>query len=214
MPAILATMGSMSVFTGLSIVITEGKAVGGLVPAYSGTINTLILGHIPFPLFMFIACVVLVALVLNKTNYGKKLYMLGTNMKASKFSGINNNRVLMRTYIYSGLLSIVASLIMMGRTDSAKSDVGVSYTLLCVLICVLGGVKTEGGYGRVSGIVIAILILQFISSGLNMFENINNFYRGLIWGVVLVVVLVINCVIGEREKNSLKRRLQQEENSA
>lgn len=211
MPPILATMGSMQIFTGLAIVITEGKSVSGIVPAYEQGINSALFGWLPVPLLMFVACAVWVSFVLNKTNYGQKLYMMGTNEKAASFSGIHTGSVLMKTYIYSGLLAIVASLIMMGRNASAKADTGSSYTLQCVLICVLGGVKTEGGFGKVSGIVIAVLILQTISTGLNLFREINNFYRGLIWGAVLVIVLIANCVIEQKEQARLMKKLSMEE---
>lgn len=210
-PPILATMGTMQIFTGLAIVITEGKSVSGLVPAYEHGINSALFGWLPVPLLMFIACAAWVSFVLNKTNYGQKLYMLGTNEKAAAFSGIHTNTVLMKTYIYSGLLAIVASLIMMGRNASAKADTGSSYTLQCVLICVLGGVKTEGGFGKVSGIVVAVLILQTISTGLNLFREINNFYRGLIWGAVLVAVLIANCIIEQKEQAKLMKKLSMEE---
>lgn len=211
LPPLLATMGAMQMFTGIAIVITEGKAVSGLVPVYSKVINYLVFGFIPVPLLMFVGVAIWVSFVLSKTNYGQKLYMMGTNAKAATFSGVNNVSVLMKTYIYSGLIAIVASLVMMGRTNSAKSDVGTAYTLQCVLICVLGGVKTEGGFGKVSGIIIAILILQIISTGLNMFDQINNFYRGLIWGIVLVLVLILNSVIEQKEQAKLMKKISAQE---
>ena len=84
----------------------------------------------------------------------------------------------------SGLLSSVASLIMMARANSAKAEYGAPYTLQCVLIAVLGGVDPNGGFGKIAGVTLAILILQFLSSGLNMFNQVSNFYRDVIWGGV------------------------------
>ena len=80
-------------------------------------------------------------------------------------------------------------LIMMARANSANAGYGVPYTLPCVLIAVLGGVDPNGGFGKIIGVTFAILILQFLSLGLNMFENVSNFYRDIIWGGVLILVL-------------------------
>ena len=85
----------------------------------------------------------------------------------------------------SGFLSSIAGLIMMARANSAKAEYGAPYMLQCVLIAVLGGVDPNGGFGKIAGVTMAIFILQFLSSGLNMFNSVSNFYRDVIWGGVL-----------------------------
>ena len=95
---------------------------------------------------------------------------------------------------------------MMARANSAKADYGAPYTLQCVLIAVLAGADPNGGFGKITGVTLAILILQFLSSGLNMFENVSNFYRDVIWGGVLILVLVFNRLLSQRaERRILKR---------
>ena len=79
----------------------------------------------------------------------------------------------------------------MSRANSAKADYGSSYLLLAVLIAVLGGVNPYGGYGRVIGVVLAVLSMQFLSSGLNML-GVSNFARELIWGTLLIFVMIVN----------------------
>ena len=95
-------------------------------------------------------------------------------------------------------LSAVSGLIMMARANSAKADYRASYTLQCVLIAVLGGFDPNGGFGRIGGVTLAILILQILSTGLNMFENISNFYLDIIWGGVLIIVLLANWAVAKR----------------
>jgi simple sugar transport system permease protein len=107
----------------------------------------------------------------------------------------------------SGLLSSVAGLIMMARANSAKAEYGAPYTLQCVLIAVLGGIDPNGGFGKIAGVTLAILILQFLSSGLNMFNEVSNFYRDVIWGGVLILVLVFNRLLSTRaERRALRKR--------
>lgn len=194
-PAILATLGTQQLFTGFAIVLTEGKPLSRLPILYSQIGNENLFDFLPVPLIIYIAVAVIVGIVLTRTRLGTQIYLLGTNENASRFSGINNAWVIMRTYMISGFLSAVAGLIMMARANSAKADYGASYTLQCVLIAVLGGVNPNGGFGTVQGVTMAVLILQFLSSGLNMFNNISNFYRDIIWGGVLILVLIFNYMI-------------------
>lgn len=202
-PAILATLGSMQLFTGISIVLTGGKGLQKLPPLYSKIGNAALFYIIPVPLVIFIVCVIAVGFLLNKTTYGRKLFMVGTNETAARFSGLDTKKLFTRTYMYSGILASIAGLIMMARMNSAKADYGADYTLQCILIVVLGGVKPEGGFGRIGGVTLAILILQFLSSAINMFPAINNFYRVLLWGAALLVVMLFQYLSSARSNRAL-----------
>ena len=105
----------------------------------------------------------------------------------------------------SGTLSAVAGLIMLVNYNSAKADYGNAYQLQTILIAVLGGVNPNGGFGKVGGVTLAVLILQILSSGLNMFPNISNFYRQLIWGGVLLAVLTLNYFTQLREQRKIAK---------
>lgn len=124
---------------------------------------------------------------------------MGSNAKASHFSGLNNTKITNRAFMYSGILSGIAGLIMLANYNSAKPDYGSAYTLQCILIVVLGGVNPNGGFGKIGGVTMAIFILQILSSGLNLFPNISNFYRPLIWGGVLLLILSLNYFSEQRE---------------
>ena len=157
-----------------------------------------------FVLFLVIALGV--GLMLSRARFGTSMYLYGTNPKAARYAGLNTASILRRTYLLSGLLSSVAGLIMMARANSANAEYGAPYTLQCVLIAVLGGIDPNGGFGKIAGVTLAILILQFLSSGLNMFNQVSNFYRDVIWGGVLILVLVFNRLLSARaERRALKR---------
>jgi len=158
---------------------------------------------VPVPLIIFLAAAGVIAVILNNTPLGTRIYLIGSNPVATFFSGVNNRSVLMRTYIISGILSGVAAVVMISRFNSAKADYGESYLLLTVLASVLGGVSAAGGFGRVSGLVLSLVILQMISSGLNLM-GVSNFLTLALWGVVLIVVMVIKYVI--ENKVQLRRR--------
>jgi len=191
-PPILATLGSYELFSGIAIVLTKGKAVSKLPMAYSELMAGKIFGVIPTQLLVFAVVAAFVGFLLSRTTYGPKLYMLGTSEKAARFSGLKNDRLLMKTYILSGVCAALGGLIMLANYNSARADYGTVYTLQCVLIVVLGGVSPSGGKGKLSGVLLAILVLQILSSGLNRFSEINPFFIPLIWGGVLLMVMVLN----------------------
>ncbi len=196
LPAILATLGSGLVFTGLAVATTGGSAVLGFPVAFAFLGNGDVFG-IPVPLIVFIFIAAIVWLVLERTALGLKIQMLGTNALAARFIGIDDFGVTIRTYVISGLFASSAGLIIMSRANSAKADYGSSYLLLSILICVLGGINPYGGFGKVLGLVLAVLSLQFLSSGLNMLQ-VSNFAKDLIWGGLLLVVMVANAIQARR----------------
>ncbi|MGL3149367.1 ABC transporter permease [Microbacterium sp. A82] len=190
-PAILVTLGTFELFTGIAIIISAGKPISGLPPQYAEVMAARIAG-IPMPLIIFVIAAILVGLLMYKTAFGTKLYMLGSNETAAKFSGLKTTSLIIRTYMFSGILASTAGLVMLANYNSAKADYGSTYTLLAVLIVVLGGINPNGGSGRLSGVILAVVVLQVLSSLLNAFPHISNFYRPLIWGGVLLLVIVVN----------------------
>jgi simple sugar transport system permease protein len=192
---ILATLGTGSIYTGLSFVITGGPAITTTQLAFIG--NGTYLG-LPIPFLIFIAMVIVGSIMLNRTAFGFNVYMLGTNARAALFSGINSTSVLVRTYWLAGVAAGIAGIVFLSRTNSAKPDYGQSFILLSVLIAILGGVNPNGGFGTISGMVLAILSIQFLSTGLNMLmldlfpSSAAIFFRQFAWGALLLLVMVIN----------------------
>ncbi len=188
MSPILSTLGTMTLLNGISILLTKGYVISGFPDVYTYLGNGLLFG-VPFPVLLFALTALGLALVMGRTAFGFDLYMIGTNPKASLFAGVNNRLILMKSYILSGLLSGFAGIIMSSRFNSAKSDYGASYLLVTVLAAVLGGTSSTGGFGKVGGLVLALVILQFVSSGLNLLQA-NAFLTRALWGVILIVVMM------------------------
>ncbi|AWB48145.1 ABC transporter permease [Gemmobacter aquarius] len=190
LPPILATLGSGLIFTGIAIAMTGGSAVMGFPPATAWIGNSTVLG-IPTPLIVFALLALGISLLLTRTGFGIKLRMFGANPLAARYAAIDIDAMLLRVYMLSGALAAISGMVVMSRANSAKADYGSSYLLLAVLIAVLGGVNPYGGYGRVIGVVLAVLSMQFLSSGMNMLQ-VSNFARELIWGTLLILVMIMN----------------------
>ena len=137
---------------------------------------------------------------------------MGSNPKAAEFSGINSNKIILKTYMISGVFGSIAGLLIIASTNSAKADFGTSYILQTILVAVLGGVSVKGGFGKVAGIVMAVLILQFLSTGLNTL-HLGNFFKDFVWGLVLLLVMTVTVLFGKYDwkKVLLFRRKSEDE---
>ena len=202
-PPILATLGMNQLVTGLALVVTNGKAVSDIPTTLSSTINQRLLkvvpgkrgtmqGLIPVQLLFFIAAALLVWFLLARTSYGRKLYLMGTSENVARFSGLKVDRLIIATYALSGMLAALGGMIMLANYNSARSDYGSVYTLQCILIVVLGGVSPTGGKGKLSGVILSIVLLSLLEAGINRFADISSYYITLIWGAVLLLVMVLN----------------------
>ena len=203
LPPILATLGSGLVFTGFAIALTGGSAVMGFPEVVAWIGNGQVLG-LPTPLLIFIMLAVALHFLMTRTAFGIRISMFGTNPLAALYAAVDVKGMLLKVYMLSGLFASVAGMVIMSRANSAKADYGSSYLLLSVLIAVLGGVNPYGGYGRVVGVVLAVLSMQFLSSGLNMLQ-VSNFARELIWGALLLFVMTTNTTFWNKFRLPLAR---------
>ena len=202
-PPILTTLGMNQLVTGISMVITGGNAVSDLPMNYAETINQKLLkiipgkrgvmqGVLPVQLIFFVIIALIIWFLLARTSFGKKIYMIGTNENVARFSGVKVDRMLIKTYAISGICAAIGGMIMLANYNSARSDYGSVYTLQCILIVVLGGVDPKGGRGKISGVLLAIILLRLLETGLNRFPQISSYYINLIYGAVLLLVMVLN----------------------
>jgi simple sugar transport system permease protein len=203
-PPILATIGTQGLFLGIAVVITTGHAIAGFSDAFLFIGNGR-LGIFPMPFIIFVVCTVAVALFLSKTRLGLSMYILGSNPIASRFSGIDNEKVILKTYMITGLLAGIASVIMISRVNSMRPGYGYAYLLQAVLIAMLAGVDPSGGYGKIIGVIMAILILQTLQSGFNILA-LSPFFRKFIWGVMLLLAMVTNDLVADYSGRIRKKR--------
>jgi ribose/xylose/arabinose/galactoside ABC-type transport system permease subunit len=183
---ILATLGSMTFVKGVAVGLTHGGVIAGFPNFVVFIGNGSILG-VPVVLILFAAIAVPMGVLLTRTPFGQKVAMLGSNLQAVRYSGIDTRRVQVGVYLLSALLSALAGLIMMARFNSANAAYGESYLLITILAAVLGGIDPAGGFGRVSGLVMSLIVLQLVSTAANLL-NISQFLSLALWGAILLGV--------------------------
>ncbi len=207
-PPVMATIAMQLVWLGLSTAITQGYAVTGVPALYTEIGHASVFGFIPIPLLIFIIVFLISMFLLKYTTYGKKLYMIGTNLKAAKFSAINTKAMVIGTFVLCDVICCLGCMIMVSTMNSAKADYGTSYVMRVILILVLAGVLPDGGMGKIFNVVLSIVAVQIIASGVNMFSQLNSYYASLIWGGLLIIVLILSTKMGGNGLKLFKKKKQ------
>jgi ribose transport system permease protein len=188
-PAFIITLGMLSVYQGIALVVTRGRIVN-----LSGQFD--FMGR---PLFAFAPAYVLVFLVicvifyvlLNFTRYGRRIYAMGGNEEATYLSGIKVDNLKLKVYGINGLVVGVAALVLLSRLGSANPVMGNGYELQSIAAAVIGGTALDGGRGSVVGCFLGVLLLGIISNSLNIL-GVSPFYQNIVLGVIIVLAVVMS----------------------
>lgn len=186
---ILVSLAFMIFLRGIAEYLTRGGDISGLPPFVATIGHGTVLG-LPIPLILFAICALAWHILLTRTPLGFGVHMIGSNLEASRYSGIDTRRVLTLIYTLSGLMCAIAGIVMLARFNSVRVGHGEAYLLITVLACFLGGVDPFGGFGRTVSVVIALITLQVIATGLNLLGANQHLATGL-WGAFLVLVMVV-----------------------
>jgi len=186
---ILATLGIMTLLKGINILISKGSSISNFPDTILVINSTNILG-VPLPLLVFLAVVAVLWVILEKSAFGRTIYLIGSNEQATHYSGINTRKTLIWVYILSSVLCVIAALLMMSKLNSAKASYGESYLLVSILAAVLGGVNPDGGFGKVFGMVMALILLQMLESGLNIL-GVSSYITMALWGGLLLAFIFL-----------------------
>ncbi|WP_182200206.1 ABC transporter permease subunit [Paraliobacillus salinarum] len=187
----IATLATMTIYRGATLVYTGGRPITGLSDSF--TFEMIGKGYvfgIPFPAILMIIMFLILYFVLNKTVFGRQVYAIGGNEEASILSGIKADRVKIWVYSLTGMLSVLAGIIITSRLNSAQPTAGASYELDAIAAVVIGGTSLAGGRGRIIGTLIGALIIGVIDNGLNLM-NVSSFYQQIVkGGIILLAVLL------------------------
>ncbi|AVH46379.1 ribose ABC transporter permease [Staphylococcus haemolyticus] len=192
MAPFIATLATMTIFRGLTLVITDGNPITNLGDSYLFQLfgKGYFIG-IPVPAVTMIIVFVILLIILQKTTFGRHTYAIGGNEVAAKISGIKVNKIKILIYGISGLMSALAGGILTSRLNSAQPTAGTSYELDAIAAVVLGGTSLTGGKGRIVGTLIGVLIIGVLNNGLNLL-GVSSFYQQVVKGVVILIAVLID----------------------
>lgn len=191
---ILVSLAMMIFLRGLGEFLTRGGDISGF-PEYMNVLGHGSLAGIPVPMIVFILAAILWHVMLKRSRHGFSVYMVGSNIRAAEYSGLHTRRTLVMIYAISGMICAVAGILMAARFNSVRVGHGEALLLVTVLACFLGGIDPFGGFGRVLPVVLALMILQSLSSGLNLI-GANQHLSTAVWGLFLIGVMALRWLGG------------------
>ncbi|WP_295859123.1 ABC transporter permease [uncultured Oscillibacter sp.] len=194
--AMVVTLGGSFLYSGLALLVstlssTESyQGISGFPEEFKWITKYKVFGVIPFQIVIFLILAVLAYLLLHRTKYGRKIFLVGVNQQAAEYSGINSRWVIMSTYILSAVSAAVTGVILTSYLGTAKSDLGSGLTMNIITAVVLGGTLSTGGKGSILGTALAAIAIGLLRFGMPLCFKINTQYLDIPIGVLLVVVVV------------------------
>lgn len=186
----IATLATMTVYRGLTLVYTEGRPISFDSEGFSLLGKGYFL-QIPIPVLWMLLSFILLYFILKNTPFGRHVYALGGNEEAAMLSGVRTNRVKVWVYSISGLLAGLAGIILTSRLNSAQPTAGTSYELDAIAAVVIGGTSLAGGRGWITGTLIGAMIIGVLDNGLNLL-NVSSFYQQVVKGLVIVIAVLLD----------------------
>ena len=194
LPSIVVTIGTMSLFRGISYMVLGDQAYGQYPADFAYFGQGYVISVISFEFVLFIVMAVLFAILLHATNFGRQVYVIGTNPFAARFSGIPVERVKFILFLLTGLMSGIAAVCLTSRLGSTRPSIAQGWELEVVTMVVLGGVSILGGSGTIAGVVIAAFVMGLVTFGLGLL-NVPGIVMSIFVGLLLIITIAIPIVV-------------------
>ncbi|SDO23324.1 monosaccharide ABC transporter membrane protein, CUT2 family [Rhodoferax sp. OV413] len=197
LPSIVVTIGTLSLYRGLAMVALGDQAISGYPEVFS-TLGNSYLGEvvgvrwliIPIEFAILLLGAVLVGVMLHRTVLGRKLYAIGANPVAARFSGIEADRYRMALFVFAGLMAALAAIMLTGRIGSTRPNIAMGWELDAITMVILGGVAIQGGRGSIVGTMLAVLLLGLFTFAMGM-ANVTGIVMSMVIGALLIVSMVL-----------------------
>lgn len=190
LPSIVVTIGTMSLFRGISYIILGDQAYTGYPPEFAFFGQGYVWWVISFELVLFAALALIYGVILHKTNFGRAVYAIGNNPVGAQFSGIRVERVKFTLFLLTGLMSGIAAVCLTSRLGSTRPSIAFGWELEIVTMVVLGGVNILGGSGTIPGVVLAAIIMGMVTFGFGLL-NVPGIVMSIFIGLLLIAVIAL-----------------------
>jgi rhamnose transport system permease protein len=194
LPSIVVTIGTMSLFRGIAYIVLGDKAYGGYPASFAFFGQGYVFWVISFEFVLFAIFAILFAILLHATNFGRRIYAIGNNEFAARFSGIRVERIKFTLFLLTGLMSGIAAVCLTSRLGSTRPSIAQGWELEIVTMVVLGGVSILGGSGRIGGVVIAAFVMGLVTFGLGLL-NVPGIVMSIFIGLLLIVTITLPIII-------------------
>jgi rhamnose transport system permease protein len=193
-PSIVATIGTMSLFRGIAYGILGDRVLKAYPESFAFFGQGYVLGPVSFELLLFIVGAIGFAVFLHFTVQGRRIYAMGSNTVAARFSGVRTDRYRFWLFVAAGLASAIAAILVTSRLGSTRPSIAQGWELEIISMVILGGVSVAGGRGTVMGVVLAAVLLGFVTFGLGL-ENVPGIVMSIFVGALLILTVAIPAAV-------------------
>ena len=186
----VATLGMLTVASGLAYVIGQGAPINGLPDSWGKIANSKFLGF-QSPVFIMVAGFIILGIVMTRTSFGLRIYAVGGNRVAAEVAGVNPRRILIYVYSISGTLAGISGVILSSRVISGPPNLGSGYELGAIAAVVIGGASLMGGRGTIWGSLLGLFLIQTLNNGLDILL-IPAYWQSVISGVLIVSAVAVD----------------------
>lgn len=190
-PALIATLGTQYIYGSLALYLTGGVPISGFPDSFKVLSLESTLGIPNQILFVIVPVSILVFILIYKMKFGRRVYLMGTNPEAAKFTGIKEKRIRSSVYILTGVLAAVSAIINNSWLMTARADAGTGMEMQAITVAVLGGIGVAGGIGHLGGVLIGVVIITMMNSGLQI-ANVNSVWQLATLGFILIIAIILN----------------------
>lgn len=190
LPSIVVTIGTMSLFRGISFIALGDGAYTGYPEGFAWFGQGYVWWVFSFELVLFVIMAIVFSILLHRTNFGRLVYVIGNNATAARFSGVRVDRVRFILFLLTGAMSGIAAICLTSRLGSTRPSIATGFELEVVTMVVLGGVSILGGSGSIPGVVIAALVMGLVTFGLGLL-NVPGIVMSIIVGALLIGVIAL-----------------------
>jgi rhamnose transport system permease protein len=193
LPSIVVTIGTMSLFRGVSYIILGDQAYKGYPAGFAFFGQGYVWWVVSFELVLFLVAALIYGFLLHWTSFGRRIYAIGNNPVAAQFSGVRVGRIKFILFCLTGLMAGIASVLITSRLGSTRPSIAQGYELEAITMVVLGGVSILGGSGTIPGVVLAAFIMGLVTFGLGLL-NVPGIVMSIFIGSLLIVVIALPIV--------------------
>ena len=193
-PPFIATLGTQTIIYGISLVFTDAQPIGfqeiytNLINGYLGNSKGF---YLPYLLFVAVVFGLFFWFLYNKTCHGKYMYAIGGNEIAAEVSGVNTKKAKILIYMTAGIMYAMAGYLLAAKSGGASASMGNGYELEAIAGCTIGGVSTTGGIGTIGGVLVGVLVFEFLKIVLQ-FLGVNPYYNYMVQGIVIITAVALD----------------------
>ncbi len=207
LPSVVVTLGTLALYRGIAELVIGGNTVSSFPSWFSGWNTDYAFGQITYPQIFWFFCILVAIVVLHRLRFGRQVSFIGSNSRAAVYAGVRVSRAKIIVFAASGLMSAVASLILVSRLQSVDNTAGTGFELIVITAVLLGGTDFRGGRGTIIGTTLAVLLVGVVENGLGLLGVSAQVTTAVIGGLLIlsIVVDLVTNAVQTRTSRSLAR---------